>query len=92
MSGAIKKDPLTYHGECGKGWKQHGNRTGHCGGCHETFEGLAVFDSHQSQSPDGTTICANPETVVFRKNLLRLVGGTWRGPEMPKGVFKRESK
>ena len=77
---------LTTHGACGKSWRQRGNRTGHCAGCHETFEGLAVFDAHQRQNPDGTVLCLNPEDVEFRKDRLRLVDGTWRGPGMPEGV------
>lgn len=72
---------------CGKTWKQRGNRTGHCGACHETFEGLSLFDAHQSLNPDGRVICADPATMLHRKQALRLVDGTWRGPSMPEGVF-----
>ena len=78
---------LTFHGACGKGWKQRGNRTGHCGGCHETFEGLALFDAHQRLRPDGSVICAAPESMTFRGESLRLIDGTWRGPSMPAGTF-----
>ncbi len=79
---------LTKHGACGKTWVQRGNRTGHCGGCHETFEGIALFDAHQSLNPDGSVICADPAQMTYRKQPLRLVDGTWRGPEMPKNLFR----
>ena len=78
---------LTTHGKCGKTWKQRGNRTGHCGKCCETFEGLALFDAHRAIQPDGSVICADPVVMVFRGNPLRLVNGTWRGPGMPEGTF-----
>ena len=80
---------LTSHGACGKTWKQRGNRTGHCSGCHQTFEGLALFDAHQRLRPDGSVICADPATMLFRHQPLRLVDGTWRGPEMPKTAVSR---
>ena len=78
---------LTSHGACRKSWKQRGNKTGHCGACHETFEGLSLFDAHQRTAADGSTICAYPSVMLFRKKPVRLVDGTWRGPEMPKGIF-----
>jgi len=82
---------LVSHGACGKSWKQRGNRTGHCGACHETFEGIALFDAHQRQSPDGGVICRNPAQMEAgpksNRQPLRLVDGTWRGPELPKGTF-----
>jgi hypothetical protein len=81
---------LTYHGACGKGWKQRGNRTGHCSGCHETFEGIALFDAHQRRSADGSLVCLDPAVMKHRGKRLRLVYGTWRGPQMPGGTFKTE--
>lgn len=33
---------------CGARWKQIGNATGHCAGCHNTFSSLAAFDAHFS--------------------------------------------
>ena len=78
---------LTTHGACGKSWKQRGNRTGHCAGCHETFEGIALFDAHQRVSADGKLVCLAPDRMIFRGKKLRLVDGTWRGPAMPRGVF-----
>lgn len=35
------------HGACGKTWNQKGNRSGHCGGCHQTFYGVSTFDKHR---------------------------------------------
>lgn len=87
---ALETDPLTYHGACGKGWKQRGNRTGHCAACHETFEGMSVFAAHRRQNEDGTAFCINPAEVVLAKNPLRLIDGTWRGPELPKGTFGKK--
>ena len=78
---------LTTHGACGKSWQQRGNRTGHCAACHEAFEGLALFDAHQSFGPDGSVVCADPALMVFRKEALRLINGSWRGPQMPTGIF-----
>jgi hypothetical protein len=74
---------LTVHGACGKTWHQRGNLTGHCGGCHETFEGLRVFDSHQ-RIDGGVVTCLDPATVMDRGVPLRLIDGTWRGRSMPK--------
>lgn len=76
--------------KCGARWRQRGNRTGHCSACHQTFEGLAVFDSHQRESAEGKTVCLPPDRIWFKGKRLRLVDGTWRGPAMvtvpfPKG-------
>lgn len=38
---------MTTHGACGKSWTQRGERTSHCGGCHETFGALSIFDKHR---------------------------------------------
>lgn len=68
----------TSHGACGKTWRQRGNTTGHCAGCHETFEGLTLFDAHQSNS-DGVTVCKEPESMEHPKGFpLKLVNGSWR--------------
>lgn len=66
-------------------WWQHGNRTGHCARCHATFEGVALFDAHQT-SHDGVTTCKDPRTMEYRGVPLRLVDGSWRGPGMPESV------
>ena len=87
--GDERMSELTTHGACGKSWKQRGNRTGHCAGCHETFEGLSLFDAHQRLAADGSVICADPALMTYRQNKLRLVEGTWRGPEMPKDLLAR---
>lgn len=80
---------LTSHGACGKTWKQRGNRSGHCARCHETFEGLALFDWHQVFDSKGGVICRNPDDPVWKDKGLRLVEGSWRGPKLPDGVFGR---
>lgn len=78
-----RPDPrLTTHGQCGKSWIQRGNRTGHCSGCHETFEGLAVFDAHRRTDEGGLRVCVDPATVKVAGQLLALIDGTWRGPRM----------
>ena len=87
MSEKKKEPELTFHGACGKSWKQRGNRTGHCAACHETFEGLALFDFHQRRNPDGGVRCVYPGVILWQKKPLRLVNGTWRGPEMPKTLL-----
>jgi DNA (cytosine-5)-methyltransferase 1 len=33
---------------CGAVWRQRGNLTGHCTACHQTFQGIELFDRHQS--------------------------------------------
>lgn len=50
---------------CGRNcsWRQRGNRTGHCSGCHETFDGIEAFDRHQTV-PDGRVVCADPATLT----------------------------
>ena len=53
------------------------------------MEGLSLFDAHQAIQPDGSVICADLSVMLYRKEPLRLVEGSWRGPEMPKGVFMK---
>lgn len=79
------------HGACGKTWRQKGNRTGHCAACHETFEGLALFTAHQRVSADGSVVCLKAASMTWRGERLRLVEGTWRGPEMKRDVFAEAS-
>lgn len=76
------------HPACGRSWTQHGNRTGHCSGCHETFEGLSLFDAHQRIEADGSVICLSPASMMYHGEPPRLVDGTWRGPAMPTDTFK----
>jgi hypothetical protein len=72
---------LTTHG-CGKSWLQRGNETGHCGGCHQTFEGTALFDAHFRRLQDGRIECKDPAEMEFRGFPLTFDGthgsGTWR--------------
>ncbi|MEJ6490728.1 hypothetical protein PQI23_13460 [Leucobacter sp. USCH14] len=75
-------DHDTAHAECGKTWRQRGNRTGHCSGCHETFEGEALFDAHRTTLADGSRGCLDPNEMKFRGIPLRLENGSWRGPKM----------
>jgi hypothetical protein len=78
---------LTTHGACGKTWKQRGNRTGHCAKCHETFEGITLFDWHQLLDDKGGVICRTQSDAKWISKGLRLVDGTWRGPALPEGTF-----
>lgn len=70
---------LTTHG-CGKSWKQRGNRTGHCSGCHATFEGLALFDAHFDRSGPKLA-CRDPREMKFNGEPLEFDGehgdGAW---------------
>ncbi len=87
---AVRTDSrLTTHGQCGKSWIQRGNRTGHCSGCHETFEGLAVFDAHRYTNDAGQRACRNPADVKVGGEHLEMVEGTWRGPRMPESEKER---
>lgn len=67
------------HTACGKRWHSSGNRTGHCSVCHETFEGVALFDKHQRNSDDGSFECLNPIDMEFPKGypLKQDEYGTW---------------
>ena len=84
------KDAVRYPAcNCGTIWRQRGNLTGHCTKCHETFEGVSLFDRHQHTGPDGRTICTNPADITLGKAETRLeqVDGVWRGPRMPADVI-----
>jgi hypothetical protein len=71
---------LTTHG-CGKSWLQRGDRTGHCGGCHVTFEGNALFDAHLRRGADGSLIHLDPAGMKFKGEPLVFDGtygdGSW---------------
>lgn len=49
---------------CGVIWRQSGNATGHCSGCHATFDSLAAFDRHRTTGADGGRECRYPASVV----------------------------
>lgn len=80
---------LTTHGACGKTWNQRGNRTGHCAACHETFEGISLFDWHQELQADGRVKCRDPRDAKWASKGLRLVDGAWRGPKVDPSVWDR---
>jgi hypothetical protein len=55
---------IVHHGkDCS--WRQSGNNTGHCSGCHVTFDGERSFDRHQTVK-DGKVICHDPATMTRR--------------------------
>lgn len=86
---------LTTHG-CGKSWRQRGNRTSHCGGCHETFEGLTLFDAHLTHAADGTLTHLKPSEMTFNGKPLAFDGshgdGSWRRTDLTDTAFEgRES-
>ena len=74
---------------CGKWWPQRGERTSHCPKCHETFEGMTLFDAHQRLLASGSVDCLRASSMKWRGERLRLVEGTWRGPAMSGDVIKR---
>lgn len=78
------------HSKCGRTWLQRGNRTGHCALCHESFEGVSLFDKHQRVSPDGFVTCVDPATMEFPKDypLKQDEYGTWSTTKkFDKGAF-----
>ena len=82
VSSGNHSDHDTSHGACGKTWRQRGNRTGHCSACHETFEGEKLFDAHRVTLDDETRGCADPRSMEWQGEPLRVENGTWRGPRM----------
>jgi hypothetical protein len=69
---------------CGAVWRQRGNLTGHCTACHQTFQGIELFDRHQSTDADGRTHCRAGSEIRLGKaeHRLELIDGVWRGPRM----------
>lgn len=67
----------TTHGRCGQKWRQRGNETGHCSGCHRNFDGSVAFDHHQTIE-DGRNVChdpsANPWYVARTDDLATYYG------------------
>jgi len=81
---------------CRVQWRQSGNRTGHCSGCHRTFSGEAAFDAHQT-IPDGRVVCRDPGTLTTKDGTPKWRPFTdecgaqvWRSAaELPEGTFAR---
>ena len=80
---------MTTHGACGKSWTQRGERTSHCGGCHETFGALSIFDKHRRDGrclppaeglvQDGEGVWCTTEGLANREALgIRLRAGQER--------------
>jgi hypothetical protein len=47
---------------CGVTFRTHGNKTGHCSGCHRTFTGIKAFDRHQTIDV-GRVTCHDPASL-----------------------------
>lgn len=72
---------LTTHGVCGRTWHQAGNWTSHCGGCHETFASLSLFDRHRVGDHGADRRCLNPaEMTDSGAPLAQDEHGTWYSP------------
>lgn len=77
---AVDQTPDVKCSTCGHRWKQHGNRTGHCGGdCHQTYEGSNLFDWHQTCTDDGTVVCRTPHSEDWDPKLV-WTGQSWQKP------------
>jgi hypothetical protein len=67
----------TTHGACGQSWRQVGNQTGHCSGCHRTFASGRAFDRHQ-RIVEGRSVCTDPASLT-RSDRARLYASAWDG-------------
>lgn len=76
-------------GTCGTVWAQHGNRTGHCAKCHQTFEGLSLFDRHQTLNDDGSVNCRDGADMTYKHETLTNADGVWFGPRMTQEANNR---
>lgn len=63
---------------CGRSWNQHGNRSGHCAKCHETFEGIALWDAHQTIRENGSVQCKPAQFMLYQGFPLISRDGSWR--------------
>jgi hypothetical protein len=69
-------------GGCADTWTALG--AAHCGLCHQTFSGVALFDLHRSQYGERGA-CQHPNDVRHKQTGQQLMffrDGMWRGPEM----------
>ena len=80
----------TKHGACGKTWRQRGSTTGHCAGCHETFEGITLFDAHFTRD-DEKLACKNPNEMEHPRGFKLIeINGAWRSTKPhPKALESR---
>lgn len=60
---------------CGATWAQHGNQSGHCAACHETFSSNFAFELHR-RIKDGRAYCVHPGKVLNRKGMALLEART----------------
>lgn len=82
---ALGRTLNTSHAECGKSWHQSGERTSHCGGCHQTLSNLSLFDAHRNldkDAPAGTKrACQDLATMAYHGHPLEMdAGGIWFSP------------
>lgn len=72
-------------GRCTTTWT--GTRLCHCGNCHRSFSGLALFDAHRLGYGERGN-CLDPATLTIRSGnregepVMHLRDGVWSGPEM----------
>ena len=76
-----ERKPVPPHicGTCPATWT--GLAPCHCSGCHQTFSGIRLFDTHR-RVLRGVGICVAPTAIRISGEPLRLVDGVWRWPEM----------
>lgn len=70
--------------KCGKTWIQHGNRSGHCAQCHETFYGIVAFDSHFNRDDQSKPVCLSVKDLpptLKRPGWLADEEGQWHWAE-----------
>lgn len=85
--------------KCGAVYLIHGDRTSHCSGCCETFEGGTLWDAHRVETATpGVFTCRRAAVMEFRGSRLRKVAdpveglvtvGSWRGPAPKMGEADR---
>lgn len=70
-----KPTPPNTCSTCPAAWT--GTSPCHCSGCHVTFSGIGLFDTHRRADR-----CLDPSALMAGGEPLRLVDGVWRSPEM----------